>query len=98
MQHDDDPKPNTPTMPIAWTKAYTGEEGKASRVFCTTMGAATDLLSADLRRLLVNAAYWGMRMEDHIDPSSSVEPIALYQPTKFGFGTHIRGRRVSDYA
>ena len=98
LRPDDDPKPDTPTMPVAWIKEYTGDEGKTSRVFCTTMGAATDLLSADLRRLLVNAAYWGMQMEDGIDPSSSVEPVGPYQPTEFGFGTHIRGRRPSDYA
>ena len=97
MNPDDDPKPDTPTMPIAWVKEYTGDGGKASRVFCTTMGAATDLLNADLRRLVVNAAYWGMRMEDSIDPGSSVEPVGPYEPTQFGFGTYIKGRRVSDY-
>ena len=97
MNHDDDPKPDTATMPVAWIKEYTGDQGKASRVFCTTMGAATDLLSADLRRLLVNAAYWGMQMESSIDPDSNVEPLEPYAPTAFGFGTHIKGRRVSDY-
>jgi type 1 glutamine amidotransferase len=98
MNHDDDPKPDTVTMPVAWIKEYTGEAGKASRVFCTTMGAATDLLSADLRRLLINAAYWGMEMEDSIDSGSSVEVLGAYEPTKFGFGTHIKGLRVEDYA
>ena len=97
MNPDDPPKPDTVTMPIAWVKEYTGEQGKASRVFCTTMGAATDLLSADLRRLLVNAVYWGLEMEDRIDSGSSVEPLEAYDPTPFGFGTHIKGRRVSDY-
>ena len=97
MKSDDDPKPDTATMPVAWIKEYTGDEGRTSRVFCTTMGAATDLLSADLRRLLVNAAYWGMRMEESIDPSRSVEPLGQYEPTEFGFGAYIRGRRVSDY-
>ena len=97
MNPDDDPKPDTPTMPIAWIKEYTGDEGKASRVFCTTMGAATDLLSADLRRLVVNAAYWGLRMEESIDPGSNVEPVGPYEPTEFGFGGYIKGRRPSDY-
>ena len=97
MKPDDDPKPDTATMPVAWIKEYTGDEGRTSRVFCTTMGAATDLLSADLRRLLVNAAYWGMRMEESIDPSRSVELLGPYEPTEFGFGAYIRGRRVSDY-
>ncbi|MDE0239690.1 MAG: ThuA domain-containing protein [bacterium] len=98
MDHDDEPKPDTITMPIAWIKEYTGDEGKASRVFCTTMGAATDLRSDDLRRLLVNAAYWGMGMEDSIDPSRSVDTVGEYNPTPFGFGTHQKGRRPSDYA
>ena len=97
MNSDDDPKPDTLTMPIAWVKEYTGDEGRASRVFCTTMGAATDLLSDDLRRLVVNAAYWGLRMEESIDPGSSVEPVGPYDPTEFGFGAYIKGRRVSDY-
>lgn len=97
MQHDDDPKSDTSTMPIAWVKEYTGDEGKTSRVFCTTMGAATDLLSKDLRRVVVNAAYWGIQMEESIDPESNVEPLGPYDPTEFGFGTHVKGRRVSDY-
>jgi hypothetical protein len=29
MQCDDSPKPDTPTMPVAWIKEYTGDEGKA---------------------------------------------------------------------
>ena len=98
MSYDDDPKPDTTTMPIAWIKEYTGEEGKPARIFCTTMGAATDLLSTDLRRLIVNAAYWGMKMEESIDPNLSVEPLEPYNPTAFGFGTHVKGRRVSDYS
>ena len=98
MDHDDEPKPDTITMPIAWIKEYTGDQGKASRVFCTTMGAATDLRSDDLRRLLVNAAYWGMEMEDGIDPGRSVDTVGEYNPTPFGFGTHQKGRRPADYA
>ena len=98
LGHDDDPKPDTQTMPIAWINEYTGDQGKTSRVFCTTMGAATDLVCEDLRRLLVNAIYWGLEMDDQIDPESSVEPLGPYDPTPFGFGTHIKGRRVSDYA
>ena len=53
-------------MPVAWIKTYTGEQGKTARVFTTTMGAATDLESEGLRRLLVNAAYWAVGLEDKI--------------------------------
>ena len=98
MKPDDPPKTDAPTMPVAWVKEYVGGQGKASRVFCTTMGAATDLLSADLRRLVVNAVYWGTGLEESIDPSRSVEPLESYRPTEFGFGTYVKGRHVSDYA
>ena len=98
MDHDDEPKPDTVTMPVAWINRYTGDRGNVSRIFCTTMGAATDLLSADLRRLLINAVYWGLEIEERIDPERSVDPAEPYTPTPFGFGTHIKGCRVSDYA
>jgi type 1 glutamine amidotransferase len=94
MNHDDEPKADTPTMPIAWTKAYTGEKGNTSRVFTTTMGAATDFLCADLRRLLVNAVYWCVGSEDAIDEASSVELVSPYEPTAFGFGTHKKGIKL----
>ena len=97
MEHDDSPRPDTPTMPLAWIKTFTGDGGRASRVFCTTMGASTDLLSADLRRLLVNAVYWGMQMEDRIDSGSSVEPVGSYQPTDYRYATEEQRRRVSDF-
>ena len=54
-------KKNDPMMPVAWIKTYTGEAGKPARIFTTTMGAATDLESEGIRRLLVNAAYWAAR-------------------------------------
>ena len=54
-------KKNDPMMPVAWVKTFTGESGKPARVFTTTMGAATDLESAGVRRMLVNAVYWTRR-------------------------------------
>src|SRR4051794_8880914 len=53
-------KKNDPMMPVAWIKSYTGKQGKAARVFNTTMGAATDLETEGTRRLLVNAVYWAV--------------------------------------
>ena len=48
-------------MPVAWVKTYTGTAGKTARVFTTTMGAAHDLESEGVRRMLVNAALLGRR-------------------------------------
>src|SRR5262249_48858454 len=59
-------KKNDPMMPVAWIKTYTGESGRTGRVFTTTMGASTDLESEGTRRLLVNACFWTLGLEDKI--------------------------------
>jgi hypothetical protein len=85
-------------MPVTWIKTYTGETGNASRVFATTMGAATDFESEDLRRLLVNAAYWAVGLEDQIPPRSDVTYVVDYDPTDFGFNGFRVGLTPEDYA
>ncbi len=98
MEPSDPPKPDTPTMPLAWIKTYVGEQGAASRVFCTTMGASVDLESEGLRRLLVNACYWGMGLENQIPDKSQVDYVGEYSPTCFGFGTFKKGMHPSDFS
>lgn len=88
---------NNPMMPIAWIKTYQAPSGKTGRVFTTTMGAATDLASEGLRRLLVNAAYWCLGMEDQIPPRANVDIVGEYKPTGFGFGKHTKGVRPADH-
>ena len=90
-------KQNDPMMPVAWTRHYTGAAGKEARVFTTTMGAATDLQSEGLRRLLVNACYWAVGLERRIPARSDVALVGEYHPTPFGFGRFVKGRRPSDY-
>ncbi len=89
--------PNDPMMPIAWIKSYTGRSGKAGRVFTTTMGAAVDLESEGLRRLIVNAVYWCLGMEDKIPRRANVDLVGEYRPSFFGFGKYKRGLRPSDF-
>lgn len=84
-------------MPIAWIKTYTGEKGKKTRVFTTTMGAATDFKSEGLRRLFVNACYWCMEMEDEIPDRAKVDLVGKYQPSNFGFGKFKKGMKPCDY-
>ena len=84
---------NDPMMPVAWTRTYTGAGGKPARVFATTMGAATDLENAGVRRLLVNATYWATGLEDKIDPASNVDLVGGYKPRNFGFGGAAGGVR-----
>ena len=89
---------NDPMMPVAWMKSYTGASGKVGRVFTTTMGAATDLESEGLRRLLVNAAYWCVGLEDQIPAKANVDLVGQYKPLGFGFGKHKKGLKPADYA
>lgn len=98
MEPTDAPKPDTVTMPMAWIKTYTDEEGNTSRVFATTMGASVDLESEGLRRLLVNGCYWCMEMDDAIPEKSIVDYVGEYTPTFFGFGTFKQGVRPANHA
>ncbi|MFV1968195.1 MAG: hypothetical protein ACC628_22460 [Pirellulaceae bacterium] len=87
---------NDPMMPIVWTRNYTGESGKTSRVICTTMGASVDLQCAGLRRVLVNSCYWGLGLEDQIPETSNVDYVSPYKPTYFGYAKHTRGVKPAD--
>ena len=98
MEPDDEPKPDTITMPMAWIKNYTGETGNTCRVFNTTMGASVDLESEGLRRLLVNGIYWCVGLEDKIHHTAHVDYVDEYNPTMFGFGTFKKGLTPADHA
>ena len=90
-------KKNDPMMPLVWIRHYAGENGKSSRVLGTTIGAATDLQSEGLRRLLVNACYWGLGLEDQIPAKSNVDIVGEYKPSSFGFGGFKKGIKPSDH-
>jgi hypothetical protein len=89
-------KKNNPMMPIAWTKPYTGTSGKTAHNFCTTMGSSVDLENEALRRLLVNAAYWCVGLEDKIPEKADVDLIGQYHPLMFGFGGFKKGVKPAD--
>ncbi len=101
MNPDDKPvvgKKNDPMMPIAWTRSYTGSAGKKLRVFATTLGCAEDLESEGVRRLLVNASYWAVGLEDRIPASSNVDIVGTYEAHPFGFGKFTPEIRPKDHA
>lgn len=91
-------KQNDPKMPVAWIKTYTSARGMPTRVFATTMGASQDLQSEGLRRLLVNACYWAVGMEEKIPAKSKVDIVGDYKPSPFQFGGHKKGVRPADLA
>lgn len=84
-------------MPIAWIKTHALENGKKAKIFTSTMGASVDLLSEDLRRLIINASYWAVGLENKIPEKSDVEIIGEYNPTMFGFGKYRRGLSPASF-
>jgi type 1 glutamine amidotransferase len=97
MEPDSPPNFDKSIVPIAWIKNYATQSGKSCRVFNTTMGAAVDLESEGLRRLIVNAAYWCVGMEDQIPEENNVTLVGDYNPTFFGFGDAQKGLSPSDF-
>lgn len=77
---------NEPMMPVAWTKTYELPGGQVGKSFTTTMGASTDLLAEGTRRMLVNAVYWCLGLEEQIPASGAkVEFAGEFKPSQFGF-------------
>lgn len=100
MKPDDPPvegAKNDPMMPVFWTRIYKGNQGKETRVVCTTMGASVDLENEGLRRALVNSVYWCLGMEDKIPDLSNVEIVGEYKPTFYGFGSFTKGVKISEH-
>ncbi len=82
---------NNPMMPVAWTKT-----NKTSRVFTTTLGASQDFASTGVRRLLVNACYWAVGMEERIPATSNVNIVGEFKPNPFRTDGFRKGVRPSD--
>jgi hypothetical protein len=87
---------NDPAMPVAWTRTYTPASGKPNRVFCTTMGAATDLVNEGLRRMVINAVLWGFELE--IPARTDVRFVDPYEPAAYAFKGYRRGITPDDHA
>jgi hypothetical protein len=86
---------NTPMMPVAWARVVKNEAGTENKVFCTTMGAATDLATEGTRRLVVNAVFWGLGLE--VPENADVTPVGDYQPTMYGFKGNKQGLKPDDF-
>lgn len=88
-------KKNDPMQPVVWFRKYTNEAGTTNTLVTTTMGAATDLQSEGLRRLLVNAAFWTLNLD--VPQKANVEYISEFKPTMYGFDGFVKGRKPADH-
>lgn len=86
---------NDPMMPVAWTRVHRQASGVETRIVCTTMGAATDLVDAGLRRFVVNAVIW--LAGQPVPPAADVEPVDPYHPTPYAFNAFRIGLRPEDH-
>ncbi len=89
---------NNPMHPVAWIRNRPVSQEGTQRVFVTTMGAAQDWSSEDLRRLFMNASAWCLRLEEDIPVTGlAAEMIGPWAPTSFGFGGYREGYYPEDY-
>ncbi|MFM7100499.1 MAG: hypothetical protein ACKO3N_04955 [Verrucomicrobiota bacterium] len=96
MNPNDPPNLKKPVMPIVWLRDYAAPTGKTAKILCSTIGAASDLRSEDLRRLFVNAAY---HLTGRAVPAKAdVTPVGEFNPSNFGFNTFKKGVKVSEHA
>ena len=77
---------NDPMQPLTWIREFKNEAGNTNKIFTTTMGASTGLLDEDLRRLVVNAVYWGLDME--VPEKADATLPEGYLPSAFSFAAY----------
>jgi type 1 glutamine amidotransferase len=100
LKFDDPPlegKKNDPMMPIAWTKTYEPTKYKKARVFCSTMGSSEDVANEGYRRMMVNACYWAVGLEEKIPDKSRVDLVGEYKPTSFK-KPFVKGVKPEEHA
>jgi len=99
MEPDSKPAPEYKPVPGAWTRTYKGESGQSGRVFTTTYGASNDLENEGFRRMLVNACFWAVGLEDAIHADADVRFVGPYHATwRKNHGQRKNGLKPEDMA
>lgn len=98
MEPDGEPDATKPPKASEWTRTYKGKDGKQGRVFTSLYGASEDLLNPGYRRMLVNAVYWSVGLEDQINPDSKIDFVGPYEPNTFKGRGEAKGVKPAMYA
>ena len=98
MTPDSEPDLTKDQMPVAWVRNYKIEDGKTGHAFTTTHGASEDLLSDGFRRMLVNACFWAVGLENKIKANNNIDFVGEYSPTTFNFKGYKSNVKPSDLA
>jgi len=100
MKPADTPNLKKAVMPMVWTRQIKRDSGKApKRVVMSTIGAAQDMESEDLRRLYVNCIFWAVGLESKIPPKADVSYVGGdWKASPFGGRTFKKGLKPEDFA
>jgi len=80
--------------PVAWTKSYTGSQGKKVRGFLTTLVHPYDFKLPVMRKLSLNGMLWALGMEDKIPVEGvNVDLDTPYESNNSGFGAKYKMNR-----
>jgi type 1 glutamine amidotransferase len=99
MKPGDLPNYQKSIMPMVWTREIKRDSGHVARVVMSTIGAAQDMESEDLRRLYVNSTYWALGLESKIPEKADVRYVGGdWKASPFGGEKFHRGLKPEDYA
>jgi len=99
MKPDAPPNLQKSLMPMVWTREIRRESGTISRVVMSTIGAAQDMESEDLRRLYVNSIFWAVGLESGIPKKADVRYVGGdWKASPFGGGKFRQGLKPGDFA
>ena len=99
MKPTDGPNLAKALMPMVWTRQIKQKSGNTRRVVMSTIGAAGDMESEDLRRLYVNCIFWAVGLEGKIPPKADVTYVGgPWKGSRFGRGTFKKGLKPADFA
>ncbi len=87
-----------PPQSSEWTRTYKAANGKAARVFTSLYGTSEDITNDGYRRMLVNACFWTLGLEDKITPALDIAFVGPFKPNTFGGGAYARGIKPEMYA
>ncbi|HQX53021.1 MAG TPA: ThuA domain-containing protein, partial [Planctomycetaceae bacterium] len=87
-----------PPQSSEWTRTYKSKSGKVGRVFTSLYGTPEDLLNDGYRRMLVNACFWALGLEDSIKSDANIAFVGPFNPNTFGNGSYAKGIKPEVYA
>lgn len=88
-------KLNNPMMPVAWVLRLCQQVRESSPGLHYDDGVFARP-EQGTRRMLVNACFWAVGLEDKITPTLNVDMVGTFKPSPFKFDGHIKGKKPAE--